>query len=111
MLENSPELSRQEANAAVEKTTAPRVTEDSIRAKIKHISYIVHEHLTLCIIELRNGFFVVGQSAPASPANFKAEVGKRYSYDQAFTKIWELEGYALREQLAAEPPSVATINA
>ncbi len=102
MMENNPILSRPEADAVVDTKTAPRVTADSIKAKIRHVSYIVHEHLTLCILELENGFFVVGQSAPASPANFDADVGKRYSYDQAFNKVWELEGYALRCRLHDE---------
>ncbi len=98
-VDNMPALSRPDADAVVATKTAPRVTADSIKGKIRHVSYIIHEHLTLCILELENGFFVVGQSAPASPENFDADVGRRYSYDQAFAKVWELEGYALRCQL------------
>lgn len=55
--------------------------------------------LTFCIIVLRNGFTVTGESACVSPENFDAEVGRQVARQKAVEKIWPLMGYALREQL------------
>jgi hypothetical protein len=81
--------------------TAPRVTLDSMEAKIVSTDYIVHEGiLTLCILKMQNGFYVVGESAPASPANFSSELGRKFAYENAIRQLWKLEGYALRDKLA-----------
>lgn len=55
--------------------------------------------LTFCVLVLRNGFTVVGESACASPENFDAEIGKRIARANAEQKIWPLMGYALKQQL------------
>ena len=87
-----------EANA-----TAPRVSLASMEQRIKTVSYIVHEDvLTLCILKMSNGFYVVGESAPASPANFDAELGRKFAYENAIRQLWKLEGYNLRDRLASE---------
>lgn len=57
--------------------------------------------LTFCVLTLRNGFTVTGESACASPENFNAEIGVRIARDNAREKIWMLEGYLLRERLNA----------
>ena len=95
-----PELSLDQAKAVVETQTAPRVTEASIKDKIASAEYIMHRELTICILTMSNGFMVQGVSAPASVANFDAEVGKRYAFDNAFKQLWPLEGYLLRQKLA-----------
>ncbi len=55
--------------------------------------------LTFCVLVLRNGFTVTGESACASPENFDAEIGKKIAYDNAREKIWLLEGYLLKQRL------------
>ena len=87
------------ASKVAAESVAPRVTEESIRAKIDCVQYIVHETMTICIITMRSGFKVTGTAAPASPANFKSDVGQRYAYDKAFRQLWEFEGYLLCESL------------
>lgn len=57
--------------------------------------------LTICLLEMQNGFTIIGKSAPASPENFDAEKGERFAYEDAIKQLWPLEGYALRERLAA----------
>lgn len=89
----------EEAQAIVETKTAPRVTEQSIKDKIASIDFLYHKHLTICVIQMNNGFMVVGKAAPASIANFDAEVGRSYSYQDAFKQLWHFEGYALCERL------------
>lgn len=56
--------------------------------------------LTFCVLVLRNGFTVTGESACASPENFDAEVGRKIARANAISKVWPLMGYALKEKLA-----------
>ena len=56
--------------------------------------------LTFCVLVLRNGFTVTGESACASPENFDAEIGRKIARQNAVAKVWPLMGYALRSQLA-----------
>lgn len=83
--------------------TAPRLTPDAIDETITGEDYHVFPGttLTVCCLTLRNGFTVTGESACASPENFDAELGKKIARSNARDKIWALEGYALRERLAA----------
>lgn len=55
--------------------------------------------LTFCVLILKNGFKVTGQSDCASPENFDAEIGKKIAYQNAREKIWLLEGYLLKDKL------------
>ncbi|MHA3090802.1 Gp49 family protein [Acinetobacter brisouii] len=55
--------------------------------------------LTFCVLILKNGFKVVGQSDCASPENFDAEIGRKVAREDARNKIWMLEGYLLKEKL------------
>ena len=59
------------------------------------------ELLTFCVLVLRNGFTVTGESACASPENFNAEIGRRIARENATAKVWPLMGYELRSKLAA----------
>ena len=63
--------------------------------------YEAIRHLTFCVLVLRNGFTVTGESACASPENFDAEVGHKIARQNAVAKIWPLMGYELRSKLAA----------
>ena len=55
--------------------------------------------LTFCVLVLRNGFTVTGESACASPKNFDPEIGRRVARDNAVQKMWPLMGYALKQDL------------
>jgi len=56
--------------------------------------------LTFCVLLMKNGFTVTGESACASPENFDAELGKKIARQNAVAKIWPLMGYELRSKLA-----------
>lgn len=56
--------------------------------------------LTFCVLVLKNGFTVTGESACASPENFDAEIGRRIARENAVAKVWPLMGYELRSKLA-----------
>jgi hypothetical protein len=55
--------------------------------------------LTFCVLVLKNGFTVTGESACASPENFDAEIGRKIARENAVQKIWPLMGYALKQRL------------
>ena len=56
--------------------------------------------LTFCVLILKNGFTVTGESACASPENFDAEIGRKIARENAVQKIWPLMGYALKTSLS-----------
>jgi len=72
----------------------PKVNDDDLAAL---------ELLTFCVIVLRNGFTVTGESACASPENFDAELGRKIARQNAVQKMWPLMGYALKERLSTKP--------
>lgn len=106
--------------------TAPRITPDDIEANISSEHYFTAADgirgandlecesgdpltlLTFCVIELRNGFTVTGESACASPENFNAEIGRKIARQNAVQKVWPLMGYELRSKLSA-PSSGAQV--
>lgn len=57
--------------------------------------------LTICVLVLRNGFTVTGESACVSPENFDADMGRKIARQHAIDKVWPLMGYALKERLLA----------
>lgn len=105
---------------------APRVTPADIHANIRaeiyftgdqaaaassHIKseYVEGERilapldlLTFCVLILRNGFTVTGESACASPENFDAEIGRKIAKQNAEQKIWPLMGYELKQRLSEQ---------
>jgi hypothetical protein len=99
--------------------TAPRVTPPDIEAEISSEWYInggdaqpdefqppvPAQHplrlLTICVLVLRNGFTVTGESACASPENFDAEIGRKIARQNAVNKVGPLLGFRLRDKLHA----------
>lgn len=105
--------------------TAPRITPADIEANIVSEHYFtaadgalgylsitdadpiqsyqaLHESmhlLTFCVLVLRNGFTVTGESACASPENFDAEIGRKVARENAVAKIWPLLGFSLKQKL------------
>lgn len=55
--------------------------------------------LTFCVLVLRNGFTVTGESACASPENFDAAIGQKIARENAKQKLWPLLGFRLRDAL------------
>ena len=100
--------------------TAPRITPTDIAANISSEHYFTAADgirgandlecesgdpltlLTFCVLQLKNGFTVTGESACASPENFDAEVGRKIARQNAVNKIWPLMGYELRSKLASK---------
>ena len=81
--------------------TAPRVTPARLEEVIVSEQFHVFTGTTFtaCLLTLENGYTVLGESACASPENFNAELGRKIARDNAKNKIWQLEGYLLRQKL------------
>lgn len=62
--------------------------------------------LTFCVLVMRNGFTVTGESACASPQSFDAAIGRRVARENAIAKAWQLEGYLLKQRLSVERPDI-----
>jgi len=92
---------------------APRLTPALIDAAIVAEQHHVFPGttLTVCCLTLRNGFTVTGESAAASPANFDEAIGRKIARENARQKVWALEGYLLRERLAADPAAKLEVAA
>ena len=91
-----------EAELQTKGLNAPRLTPADIDAAIKTEHYWMPPgtSLTVCVLILRNGFCVTGESAPVNPEDFDEAIGKCAARDEARNKIWALEGYLLRERLS-----------
>ena len=111
-----------EAQIQAKGKTAARVTPADIEANIASEHYFTAEDgvgrankgqtsnggknpvclslLTFCVLVLRNGFTVTGESACASPENFDPEIGRNIARQNAVDKVWPLMGYELRSKLA-----------
>lgn len=72
------------------------------RPKIGDADLLPLTLLTFCVLVLRNGFTVTGESACASPENFDAEIGRKVARANAVGKVWPLEGYLLKQRLHEE---------
>lgn len=101
--------------------TAPRVTPQDLQDNIAsahyftagqaikavepddYVYFTAEPHLrmlTFCVLVLKNGFTVTGESACASPENFDAEIGRKIARQNAEQKIWPLMGYHLKQKLS-----------
>lgn len=95
---------------------APRLNPDMIEAAIVGEDYYVFPGttLTICKLDLANGYHVTGESAAVSLENFDKEIGQQIARDNAKQKIWALEGYLLKQKLSeghvTAAPKVAEIK-
>lgn len=109
-----------EQEIQVKGLSAPRITPADIEANIDAefyftaangataAGYLLHSDddalrvLTFCVLVLKNGFTVTGESACASLENFDAELGRKIARANAVNKVWPLMGYHLKCQLQAD---------
>lgn len=114
------------------KPTAPRITPTDVEAEIAQVWYFTAWEgaqlaywgdsdpknpkpaegepqkdgplglLTFCVLVLQNGFTVTGESACASPENFRKDIGEKVARAAAVQKIWPLLGYELRTALTID---------
>ena len=115
-------LDPQETEAASQAIyKAPRIALADIEAEISQIAYMTGDKflshaevlhnvdkaipvlhaatVTICVVTMKNGWMIIGMSAPASPENFDRAHGQKLAYDRCIMQIWPLMGYQLKEQL------------
>lgn len=98
-------------------SAAPRVTLEHIESLIESERYFTAANgaaaagytmqsddddmrrLTFCVLALRNGFTITGQSIPQVGAEFGAERGRKQARENAISQIWPLELYLLKQRL------------
>lgn len=90
-----------EAELKAKGKTAPRVTPEMLDNEIVDQKYhVFFGVLTVCVLKLRNGFTVTGESACASPENYDETIGNALAFANARNKIWPFLGFRLKDQLA-----------
>ena len=84
-------------------SVAPRLTPDHIDEQIRAVAFhrFPGTTTTVCLLTLRNGFGAIGHSACVSEENFDEAIGQKIAFANARDKIWELEGYLLRDWIHA----------
>ena len=85
------------------------ITPESINSIIALEQYHVFPGTTLtaCCLTLENGFSVVGHSACVDPSTFNEITGQVEARKVAYEKIWELEGYLVKELMARQAEDIA----
>ncbi len=79
-----------------------RVTKEEIDNLIERVDYHLFDEttVTVCLIWLKNGAKVLGVNyGRILPEEQNWEMGKQEAYKDAYNKIWELEGYLVRQNL------------
>jgi hypothetical protein len=92
-------LSGKVLQTAIENRPFPKITKEYIESRIKSTFWFViaDTTVTICHIELDNGYSVRGESACVDSRNYDKTIGESNSYIQAFNKLWPLFGFLLYE--------------
>jgi len=84
---------------------------EDLKSTIKETQFVtLGEKTMVCILTLKNGFEVVGTSAPVDKKNFNYEIGKKISYEKALNKLWETEGYRLQCAMFGDNLDYSKVN-
>ena len=98
-------LNDDELKAALEASPGERVTEEYIKSRICVVDHLTLDTstVTICNLRLDNGYSVRGEAACVDPTNYRADIGEKIAYDDAFRKLWPLFGFLLAEKRFREP--------
>ena len=108
-------------------STAPRIALEDVEGSIKNCYFFTAKEavdgspyqdvkvgdstslglFTICVLTLKNGFVVTGESACASPENYNKEIGEQIAQRNAMSKVWGHMGFALRDRLHNEEEMLA----
>lgn len=94
-------MTTEQVDAALAVQTGPKVQPEDLEAAIVGEQYHQWPGMLLitCVLTLKNGFNVSGESACASAELFNEEIGKGIARRNAKDKLWSLLGYQLKEKL------------
>ena len=77
-----------------------KLTAEGLEALIESRDYLTHKTLTVCVLTMKHGAVVTGESNVIDPANYDATIGRDMAYRDALSKLWQLEGYATKREAA-----------
>lgn len=76
-----------------------RVTLADLKARVTETEYLYSAHLTIAVLTMDNGYFVVGRAAPVDPTNCDRDYGRKLAYDDAIRQMWPLVAFAHLEDI------------
>jgi hypothetical protein len=78
-----------------------KLTDDQIEGVIvsEEYTHVLGTTATICILVLENGFVCIGTSACVIPKDYDETMGRLLARDNAKDKVWELEGYLLKQKM------------
>lgn len=87
-----------------ERTAAPRVHQSDVDAAVLRSEYTLlpDGRTTICLITMRNGFTVRGESSCVFVENYRKDIGERVAREDAYGKVWAFLGFALAEKRHVE---------
>lgn len=98
----TPNLDAVDAQAAAVQKTPNRVTLDNMKARIVAEEFIQPKMLPtmlICVLQVENGFVLVGKAGAVDPENYDEKLCKQYAYEDALRQMWPLEAYLLCERM------------
>ena len=87
-----------------------KLTTEYLNSLVDNAEYVHQGLLTICTITLKKGFQLVGTSACVSAENYDERIGRRIAFENAFAKLWELEGYALKQRIYESQGTEVTLR-
>lgn len=84
-----------------------RVTLSYLLSEIVHEEFIhpqSHPEMTIMVATLSNGFVIVGNSSPTTPAKFNEERGREWAREDCIRQMWRLYSFAIRFRPGAQMP-------
>ena len=70
------------------------LTLDFLKSQISNVTFNRFGETGLqCVITLRNGYTVTGESSCIDPNTFDRSIGETIAYENAFDKLWAILGY------------------
>ena len=58
-------------------------------------------NVTICILQLRNGFVVIGKSACVDSRNYNEDIGRQLAREDAVKQVWPFLGFRLADKRLA----------
>lgn len=74
--------------------TGFRITLEYMKTRVANVEYIERGVLNIALMQLDNGFWLVGKSAPVDHNNYNAEYGRQLAYDDALRQAWPLLAFS-----------------
>lgn len=78
-----------------------KVTQQQVLDEIHERTFFVFPGttVTVCLLKLKNGFTVTGQSACVDPAEYNQTIGEQIAYKRAEDALYNLLGFRLADKM------------